>query len=248
VGLVGWRAAFAGLGGLTLLAAAAIALVVPERPGPGPAGRLAAQVAGLGEVLRARAFWRIAPLAATSHAAFLGIQSLWAGPWLADVAGLGREAVASHLLVLAVAVIAGSLGMGALAGRLERRGIPLPALLSAGATLLVAAEGAIASGAAAAAPDLAWAAFGFAGGFGALYYAALTRAFPGALAGRVVTSVNFLTFFGAFLVQYGVGFIIDLFPARAGGGYAPEAYGWAFAAVILAQGAAFAWFLVGRRT
>jgi predicted MFS family arabinose efflux permease len=247
VGLVGWRAVFAGLGALTLCASLAIALVVPERAGAAPAGGLARQMEGLRAVLGARSFWRLAPLAATVHAGFLGIQSLWAGPWLADVAGLDRADVAGTLLVLAVAVIVGSLGIGALAGRIERLGASLAGTAATGALVTMAAETAVATGWAAGSPALAWAAFGFAGGFGALYYASLTRAFASELAGRVVTSLNFLTFLGAFLVQYGMGWIIDRFPADPDGGYAPEAYGWAFGAVIALQALAFAWFVAGRR-
>ncbi|MSP82059.1 MAG: MFS transporter [Alphaproteobacteria bacterium] len=247
VGLVGWRALFGALAALTIGAAALIYLVVPERAGQGPSGGVGDQVAGLATILGSRTFWRLTPLAATVHAGFLGIQSLWAGPWLRDVAGLDRAGVADHLLTTAAAVVVGSLGIGALASRLERRGIPLLAFVTVGAGLLIAVQLSIALEWAAGWARLAWAAFGFCGGFGALYYAELTRAFPGHLAGRVVTSVNFLTFLGAFVVQYGVGWIIDLFPPT-GGGYAPESYGTAFGLVIAAQVLAFAWFLfAGRR-
>lgn len=244
VGLIGWRGVFLGLAVLTALAGAFIFVVVPERPAQGTGGGM---VAGLRTILGSWAFWRITPLAATVHAGFLGIQSLWAGPWLRDVAGLDRAAVADHLFALAAAMVVGALGLGAVAGRLERRGIPLLAFVTVGAVMLVGIQIAIASGLAAAWPLAAWIVFGLSGGFGALYYASLTREFPPELAGRVVTSVNFLTFFGAFVVQYGVGWIIDFYPPTGGEGYAPDAYVTAFGVVAAAQIAALAWFLAGRR-
>ncbi len=241
---VGWRGVFAGLAALTVAAGAFIFLVVPERAAEARGGGL---VAGLGAILGSRLFWRLTPLAATVHAGFLGIQSLWAGPWLRDVAGLDRAGVADHLLTMAAALVVGSFGMGAIAGRLERWGVPLLAIVTVGAALLIGVQIAIATGLAAAWPRVAWALFGLCGGFGALYYASLTRGFAPHLAGRVVTSINFLTFLGAFLVQYGVGRIIDFYPPTGGEGYAPDSYGVAFGVVIAAQIAAFAWFVAGGR-
>ena len=41
-----------------------------------------------------------------SAGAHIGIQTLWAGPWFRDMAGLDRAGVASHLLYLALAFVA----------------------------------------------------------------------------------------------------------------------------------------------
>ncbi len=54
-------------------------------------------------------------------------------------------------------------------------------------------------------------------------------------------------FLWAFVVQYGVGGIIGLFPPREGGGYQPEAYQWAFGVFLAVEGAALAWYFVNRR-
>lgn len=77
--------------------------------------------------------------------------------------------------------------------------------------------------------------------------AELARYFGQSLSGRSNAAANLLMFLWAFVVQYGAGAIIGLFPTRAGGGYAPEAYQWAFGSALAVQVVALAWFLMNRR-
>ncbi len=175
LGVVSWRELFVLLAISLLLSAVVLFLLVPRDPraaGEGaPSGLLAATV-GVREVLRRRVFWSIAPLGVVHQGTFLGIQSLWAGPWLAEIAALDRDGVANHLLVLAVAMVLGFLISGALAGALAKRGISAVSLLRGvnlafTATLLVLASGFTG------APAILWAAFGFFGASGMLSFAIL---------------------------------------------------------------------------
>ncbi len=93
----------------------------------------------------------------------------------------------------------------------------------------------------------AWMLFGFFGASGILSYAALPQGFPPELAGRVITGLNVLTFAGAFAAQWGIGVVINLWPATGGGGYAPEGYQAAFAMMAMLQLLTLAWFLVFRK-
>ena len=72
------------------------------------------QLAGIGEVFSSPVFWRIAPWATLSQAAYLAIQGLWSGPWMRDAAGYDRSEVAQVLLLVAVAMTAGYLLLGLL--------------------------------------------------------------------------------------------------------------------------------------
>ena len=74
----------------------------------------------------------------------------------------------------------------------------------------------------------------------------LPRAFPSALAGRVVTAINLLVFVGAFAFQWGIGEVIDLWPPTEGG-YAPEAYRVAFGILLALELLSLGWFFVARR-
>ncbi|MHB8709769.1 MAG: MFS transporter, partial [Desulfuromonadales bacterium] len=103
-----WRGVFLLLSGVTLAAALGIFTIVPEKTAAN-AGRetLRQQLAGIGEVFSSRAFWRITPWAVAGQSVYLSLIGLWAGPWLRDVAGCGRVAVANTLLGIALAMIAG---------------------------------------------------------------------------------------------------------------------------------------------
>ena len=51
-------------------------------------------------------------MVAIMSGAFIAIQTLWAGRWLSDVAGLDRASVADLLLCMAIGFVIGSLTTG----------------------------------------------------------------------------------------------------------------------------------------
>lgn len=242
-----WRGVYGALAVATLGSALWVWLAVPR------GGRTTGEAAGpaSGAALRAvygsRFFWRIAPLCAVSCATNLALQGLWAGPWLSDVAGLGREDVALHLLALGAALTLGFALMGVLADLLGRVGVPTLAVIVGG--LLVNQLGQL--GLALEAVDLAlplWILVGLFGQFGSLGFAMLARHFPPWLAGRGLTALSFMIFFGAFLLQYGVGALIEGWPAATDGpGYSPAAYQAALLCLLALQAAALVWALLPRR-
>ena len=71
--------------------------------------------------------------------------------------------------------------------------------------------------------------------------------FPIEYAGRANTAINFISFVGAFVAQYAVGGIIDLFPSGPGGTYIPAAYRAAFGTLLALQIVGFLWFLYAFR-
>ena len=242
-----WRGLFVGLAAATAAVAALIFLVVPEKGGGQPAASLAEQVRGLRRIYRDRLFWRLTPLNCAAAATLFALQGLWAGPWLRDVAGLDRSQVADHLLLLAVALTLGMLmtGFAAEAGR--RIGLGLTAVMGLGMLVFMLSQLAIILELTSAA-YVVWALFGLSGNVTVLSYAALSQHFPTAFAGRANTALNVLVFLSAFLAQYAIGWVIDLWPATAGGGYAGESYQAAFGLALAAEALAFSWFLwAGRR-
>jgi MFS family permease len=240
--LTGWRGVFVGLTILSVAVAAALWLAVPERDGGAPASGWREQWRGVAEIFRSPVFWRIAPSSVLSQAAFLAVQGLWAGPWLRDVAGLDRATAADYLFWVAAAMVAGFLGMGQLTYRLSRHGIAPLVVAAAGMALFMLAQLALLLKLEPMLP--LWVLFGFLGTAGTLNYAILTQAFPPALAGRVNTALNLLVFVAAFAGQWGMGAIINQWPA-AGGGYAEPGYQLAFGLALLLQGLTWAWLLLG---
>jgi len=242
LGFTDWRGLFLGLSLATLTVAALIFLIVPEHNGPVRREGFLAQWRGVGKVFANRYFWRVAPLTTFSQAAYLSIQGLWAGPWLRDVAGFERAVAANHLLAVATAMVAGYLVMGNLAYRLSRFGIQPITVAVTGMAIFVLTQAAIILGVTVS-PLLIWILFGFFGTSGIVAYAVLSQAFPSHLAGRVNTGINLLVFVVAFIGQWGIGAIINLWPTEAGN-YHPSGFQAAFGVVLTLQAIALAWFIL----
>ena len=238
--LTDWRGVFMLLGIATFFVAAAVFWIVPDRPSVGRADGFRDQLEGLKSILVSPVFWRIAPWCVTTQAAQLSILSLWSGPWLRDVAGLGRAEVAADLAWIAAAMVAGFVGMGSIAERLGRRGItPVQVASVAMAIFIVLQIVLLGEPVQMALP--VWMAFAFFGTSGIVPYAGLSQHFPVALAGRVNTSLNVLSFAMTFIWQWGIGVIINQWP-MVDAGFDPSGYRAALAVVIAIQLAAAVWY------
>lgn len=244
-----WREVFHFLIVVTATVAFLILVVVPRHDSEraGNADGMTRTLAGLGRIYRDRAFWRIVPVSIAAMGSGLALQGLWAGPWLHDVAGLPPEEVARHLLVLNLALTLGMLSTGVFASGFARIGMgPTGMLGFAGAVLLVPLVLLILE----VQPRSywVWALFGFFCNLSVLVYPSISAHFTVRYAGRAMTGLNLLLFLGAFLIQYLVGEVIDLWPAGADGGYHPEGYRAAFSLVAVLIVLSLAWLGVWRGT
>ena len=235
-----WRGLFAGLTVVTLMVAAAVWMVVPDKPATARPTSLRDQGRGVRQIFSSMVFWRAAPWATISQATFMALQSLWAGPWLRDVAGLDRGPLATVLFGTAAAMVSGYLFMGVVAERLSRTGIRPMTVAGAGMTLFMLCQAAILLEWRLP-PMLLWVVFGFSGTSGILVYADLSQRFPAELAGRANTGLNLLVFIAAFCAQWGVGAVIDQWPNTLTG-YAPEGYRAGFGLLLVLQTLAALWF------
>ena len=93
-------------------------------------------------------------------------------------------------------------------------------------------------------PQLLWALLGAVGGATGLAFASLAEILPKDVAGRANGALNTLHIGAAFLIQAGVGFIVALWPAQAGGHYSADAYVVALALNLVPQAASLAWFFM----
>ncbi|MBM9603352.1 MFS transporter [Desulfopila inferna] len=242
-----WRGIFTLLGVLTLVIAVLVFVVVPEKKATALGESFHSQMRGVRKVFTSQDFWRTAPLTTMSQAAFLSIQGLWAGPWLKDVAGLSRDAVADNLFWIAVAMIAGFISLGSLVERLSRAGVSvlttavtcMSLFMMVQLLVIIAPEGFVLP---------LWMAFGFLGTSGIIAYSALTRSFPVTLSGRVTTAVNLLVFVTAFAGQWAIGAIISLWPVGEAGELSPAGFSAGFGLMLVLQILCLAYFVyAGRR-
>ena len=240
LGLTTWRVLFAVVAGLILLIVLALFTLVPERDEQHPKTTLRVQLRDIGGIFRSAVFWRTAPFVMASQGVFLGVQGLWAGPYLRDVSGLAAGAAANIVALVGLAMVLGAVGSGWLARRLQQQGISLHVTAGAGMLLFMLAQLLILLDVAL--PGwLLWGMYGVFGTSGVLSYAALVREFPGHLAGRVSTGLTLAIFAGAFVVQYGFGLLLNAWP-HDGGGYAVVAHRASWMIALAVQLAAGAWF------
>jgi MFS family permease len=238
-----WRHILAGVALISGLLGVVIFAVVPETELGAAGDSFAQQLRGMAQVFRDRAFWRIAPLFATTFGASMSFQGLWAGPWLKDVAALTPGGVASGLLFLGILYTASYAGIGTLADWCRRRGIGLITLVAAGTLVFMLSQLPLLlpSGTG---RFVALAGMGGLSNFCTLCFPLVALRFSAALAGRVATIVNLAAFVGAFAIQYAIGAVLDLFLPLAPGRYPAIAYQTAFAAMLALEIASWLWFLV----
>jgi predicted MFS family arabinose efflux permease len=243
---IGWRALFVVLAVVTAAVALMILVLVPEPAAAAAAEPLGQQLRQLARIYRDRAFLAIAPLVATTAGTQVAIQTLWAGPWFRDVAGLDRVGVANHLFVMGVAFLVGILSSGAIADWFVRRGVSELTVMTGFLLLFFLAQVGIVLEITEV-TLICWLLFGMSGQVAVLAYPWLSTRFGAALSGRANTAMNLVLFLTAFAAQYAIGGIIGLFPPSASGGYDPASYQAAFGAFLALQLLAFALYVANWR-
>ena len=240
--LVTWRDIF-WLGLATCTATALVALLaVPERNAPAP------EVPTDGvyrKVLSLPLFWRLMPVASLSMAVYFSIQGLWANAWMADVAGLTQAEVGQRLLVMALAMSCGMLLNGTIADVLTSVGLPLALVMAVGFSSLLISQLVLVTEFAPRA-FWPWAVMGFTGNVGALAYPLLIRQFPSSVSARAISVLAMCNFGLAFMVQFLLGLILDLWGQTADGAYPAVAYGVGIGLFLGLQALTFVWFLLSR--
>ncbi len=240
--VVQWRTLFLILAAVTLAVAVFIFARVPDIEKPTQSGGLAAQAAGVRDVLVHARFWWIAPLGAVAMGAFMAIQGLWAVPWMMEVQGMSRAAAADYLLAMNSVIIAGYFLIGLLGTHLARHGIHARHMFACGFAINFAALALIELRVPGA--FVWWSLYGLGAASNVLGFTALGEGFPRAFTGRTNTTLNLMMFGGSFVVQWGIGIVVDVtrgaFGLDTAGGLRV-----AFAAVLACYTLAFLWFILG---
>lgn len=206
-GELGWRATFTIMAGVELLVALLI-YFTPEKPGVlATSASLSRQLAAIGDIFRSRAFWIFAPQATLVVGGFMALQSLWAVPFLMQAEGFSRALAAERMLISAVGMLVGFIAVAVGALPLTRRGVSLEWVLGGSYVFGLVALALITLGIDPA--GSMWCLLGACYGISNLGYALLQKRFDLALAGRVNTALNLMSFVGAFVVQWLFGLGVD---------------------------------------
>ena len=163
----------------------------------------------LSDVWKNKFFRSTIPLGLFNYGGLVAIQTLWAGPWMVKVAGYTPLQSATGLFWINITMLVAFFIFGYILPKITKLGIESMKLMKLGLpisylsllSIIIAGENA-----------------------GAMYFTiyiltsivltltqpAVALSFPTSLAGKSLTSFNLLIFVGTFLMQWGIGLIIDL--------------------------------------
>lgn len=248
---IGWRGVFWLMAVVALLVCAAIWTFVPEPARqPRQAMSLRHEINEYRRIFAHVTFLRFAPAVIILSGLNFVYGGLWAGPWLRDVGGFSDEPRALLLLVYMSGMMVGSICAGHVATFLNHRGyhhmsaawIAMVGLFLCQVALLFQSYthpawiGSL------------WFLFSFLSAAAPTGYSAIAGRFPAELAGRVGTAVNGSMLALVFVLQNAIGWILDLWPRAANGGWSPAGYFWAMVVTLVLQVVATIWMVAPRRT
>ncbi len=218
--LVGWRALFWGLAALVALAMVLIQWRVPvwqlATAHPVQSGAVTQTApASYAQVWSHPTFRKMAPIGFFVYGGLLAMQTLWVVPWMTRVAGYSASQAATGFFGLNVGMLLTFWLWGLVNPRLARVGLTAEKLMARGVPIsfvLLAFIIAVAQNLG------SWTAvvlglYCISCTFVSLAQPAVGMAFTPALAGRALSAYNLVIFSGVFVIQWGIGLLIDGFRA-----------------------------------
>ena len=208
--MLGWRGLFWSLAALVLLSMLVLAALVPRWRKEPSSVVAAPEASGYGAIWRHPYFRQMAPIGFINYGGMVAVQTLWAGPWMVQVAGYTPQRAAVGLFGINLCMLLSFWLWGMVNPHLSRRGIPAERLIAWGLPLsFVVLAAIVVLGPRAGWP--LWAAFCVGSTFVSLSQPAVALALPAAAAGRALSAYNLVIFAGVFLVQWAIGGLVDAF-------------------------------------
>ncbi len=241
---VGWRQFFFIASGLLLLSATAIYFLTTDADRTVHPAQMNEQKADFFSLTRHPVMLRCIPACIFTIGGFAALQTLWAGPWLTQVLGMDPGQASMVLLYFNAGLMVSYLVMSTVSPWLMRAGLSLfrqsmIALIWLPLVFILMVWWQT---------PLSWVCWLLLTPVIPAMYVLQTQTaleFPGHMAGRVLTTFNLMTFGGTFIVQWGIGLVVDLLIAR---GYSQgNALRLAFAGLAVLQLASLVWFILRRK-
>ena len=244
----GWRALFVMLAVMVVVTMVLMAWVVPRwktvKTETADAQTQLDDDGSYREIWKSAYFWRMTPIGFFSYGGMVAIQTLWAGPWMTQVAGWTAGEAAQGLFFINLAMLLTFWVWGLITPALSRKGIPVERLIAWGLPVSFVAIGTLAwmGPAVGSAAALGLALLCMSSTFVALAQPAVGMAFPSHLAGRALSAYNLVVFVGVFVVQWGIGLLVDA--GRVMGLEKSASYQWALACFGLCSLLSWVFFLL----
>lgn len=206
--IIGWRWVFAGTTFLIIISIVLILLFIPSWNHKFEKGEN--KIEGkLSNIWRNKFFKSVIPLGFFNYGGMYAIQTLWAGPWLARVTGYSPLESATGLFSINLTMLIAFFVWGYFLPKISKYGLNSFKLMKFGLPISYLVL-------------LSIVILGSKAGVFLLTMYILTSivltlsqpavalSFPKYLAGKSLTSFNLLIFLGTFIMQWGIGLIIDL--------------------------------------
>ena len=246
---IGWRGVFLVMAALSFLAILILYFGLPvkksaltDKPIQSTSATLSWQ--SYRPILTNSFFWRILPLGTFCYGGFIAVQTLWFGPWLIEVMNYPATTAAQIVFGFNVVLLLAYLFNTWVLPKLARRGIDtmrymtwtvgMSMIMQAGAYFWQTSF-----------VGVWWYLFAITCASFVLAQSIIVLYFPKHYSGRVSTSYNLTLFIGAFIVQWGIGHMLDL--GIALGWNKTSAYDLALAVFLVIQILGFIWFLIAPR-
>ena len=221
---MGWRNSFLTMSGISLLMALLFFVMVKDRPGQPVAANIretnlpsVRQTLQRGRALFSRRdFWIISFSTFCRYGIFASVQSLWAGPYLINVAGLSGVATGNIILLMGIGMIIGSPISGYLSDQIlnSRKQVIIPGLLGMAGILAILIF--LPQNAGKMTLSLLFFGFGLVSSSGQVMYAHIKEQVPIENAGMAMTGINFFTMAGVAVFLQGLGSLMKfLYPATS---------------------------------
>jgi MFS family permease len=208
---MGWRWMFVGLALLIVLSMALMTWQVPAWRAPEQSQKTGVW-ASYAEVWQKPYFRSLMPMGFFNYGGMIAMQTLWAGPWMVKVSGYTPLEAATGLFWVNVGMLVTFWLWGMVTPTLTKRGYSANRLMTYGVPLNFIVQFALIAGGSETSA-WQWALFCITSSFVSLAQPAVGMAFPPALAGRALSAYNLVLFLGVFVVQWGMGLMIDGFKA-----------------------------------
>ena len=166
-------------------------------------------VGSLSDVWKNKFFRSIIPLGLFNYGGMIAIQTLWAGPWMVRVAGYNPLESATGLFWINTTMLIAFFAWGYILPKITKFGLETSKLMKFGLpisylslfVIIISGENAGA---------IHFTVYILTSIVLTLTQPAVALSFPTSLAGKSLTSFNLLIFLGTFIMQWGIGLVIDL--------------------------------------
>ena len=205
----GWRWIFGGISILILISIFLMLAFIPKWDHQIKTGENSIKSGSLADVWKDRFFISVIPMGLFNYGGLMAIQTLWAGPWMTRVTGYTPLESATGLFWINITMLVSFFLWGYFLPRITNSGFSALKILKLGLPIsFLVMLSIIILGPKAGAFYITL--FILSSIFLSVTQPAVGLSFPSNLAGKALTSFNLLIFLGTFIMQWFMGFVIDL--------------------------------------